>query len=189
MIASTSLASNCRKSLYSFGFSTPMLFFACSIFSSKTSQSATTRAGVFFAIIVDTKVPRLPVPITPTVIAEFAGVPRARPAAATEAPIMFRRDNRFMISIATFIGQFARGSQQRFLQQQFVIVGMFQRLTRLDRPRQFFEIAHKPRLRRKRDVLPARFVRTLRFAHVHPHPRRIRFGVQDEAAIGAQDFK
>ena len=52
-----------------------MLFLACSIFSSKTSQSATTRAGVFFAIIVDTKVPRLPVPSTPAVIAEFAGEP------------------------------------------------------------------------------------------------------------------
>ena len=68
-----------------------MLFLACSIFSSKTSQSATTRAGVFFAIIVETNVPRLPVPITPTVIAEFAGGPAQDAAAAREAPIMFRR--------------------------------------------------------------------------------------------------
>src|SRR3981189_600789 len=76
-----------------------MLFLAFSIFSSKRSQSATTRAGVFFASIVVTYVPRLPDPSRPTVIAEFAAVPRAVPAAAMEAVITLRRDKVLIITL------------------------------------------------------------------------------------------
>src|SRR5437879_6462168 len=76
-----------------------MLFLAFSIFSSKRSHRATTRAGVFFASIDVTYVPRLPDPSRPTVIAEFAAVPRAAPAAAMDAVITLRRDKVFIITL------------------------------------------------------------------------------------------
>src|SRR5258708_3187590 len=74
-----------------------MTFFACSIFSGNRSQRATTRPGLFFDNEAVTKVPRLPVPITPTVMVELTWALLARSAEFKETPIILRRDKRLIV--------------------------------------------------------------------------------------------
>src|SRR5258706_382134 len=102
MTALMSLESNSWKSLYIFGFSSPIEAFAFSILASKRSHRATTLAGVFFAIVPATYVPRLPDPNRPTVTAELAALPRmAANGIIAAALTAFRRE---MVDLVSVIG-------------------------------------------------------------------------------------
>src|SRR5262249_27809139 len=139
-----------------------------------------------------TKVPRLPDPISPTVILLFWALPRKAAKGTTAAAAKMDRRGRwgfgFVIEIFSS-AHFSRGTQQRLLPQQFMIVGQLEWWSAFQCSREFLEVADESGLRTQLDLLPSGFVRAARSAHRNTKLGRRRLGIHQDASLRTKNLE